>query len=157
MLSLARISFEILTEPVPFARNRVGQGHVYLPKRSRDYRSVVQQAAKIAMNHFAPMTGALFCRLEFYRKFNETSRNYGDIDNHAKAILDALSGICYVDDRQIVGANIVKRQDKDEPRIFIDIAHVGWENCYLPEPIDGCIVYATNLRRIGAPESEIAS
>lgn len=156
MLSLARISFEVLTEPIPLARPRVARGHAYLPKRSRDFREVVQQAARIAMNDFPPMTGALFCKLEFFRKFAETAPNYGDLDNHCKAIFDALNGICYVDDRQIVGIAAVKRQDKDEPRIAIDIGLADFKNLSLPEPADGYITLQGNFPRIcptDAPES----
>lgn len=137
MLSLKRISFEVLAEPVPLARPRVVRGHAYLPKRSRDYREIIQQAARIAMRHFAPMDGELFCRLTFYRKFKPTARNFGDVDNHVKAILDALNGICYKDDAQVAHIIADKRLDKDEPRVAVDIALVGFENVHMPALSEG--------------------
>ncbi|MBO4780071.1 MAG: RusA family crossover junction endodeoxyribonuclease [Selenomonadaceae bacterium] len=124
-MAMQGIKFEILTDPIPLARPRVTKGHAYLPKRSRDYRAVVQQAAKAAMGACEPLTGSLSCRLTFYRKFNPTVRNFGDLDNHVKAVLDALTdGICYGDDAQIVDIHASKRQDKAKPRVevFIGIA-----------------------------------
>ena len=137
MLSLKRISFEVLAEPIPLARPRVVRGHAYLPKRSRDYREIIQQAARIAMRHFAPMDGELFCRLTFYRKFKPTARNFGDVDNHVKAILDALNGICYKDDAQVAHVTADKCLDKDEPRVAVDIALVGFENVHMPTLSEG--------------------
>lgn len=148
MLSLKRISFEVLAEPIPLARPRVVRGHAYLPKRSRDYREIVQQAAKIAMHNFAPMDGELFCRLSFYRKYKPTARNFGDVDNHVKAVLDALNGICYKDDAQVAHVTADKCLDKDEPRVAVDIGLVGFENVALPKPIDNAIVCKINLPRI---------
>lgn len=59
--------------------------------------------------------------LVFYRKFAPTSRSYGDFDNLAKAICDALNGIVYKDDSQIVRCKIEKRQDKENPRVEISV------------------------------------
>ena len=148
MLSLKRISFEVLTEPVPLARPRVTKKGTFLPPRSRAYRAVIQQAAQVAMNHFEPMTGALFCNLEFYRKFKDTARNYGDADNHLKAILDALNGIVYLDDAQIVDISVKKRQDKAEQRIVVDIGCVGYEQFKPRNVFDDKSVYAVHVPRL---------
>ena len=48
------------------------------------------------------------CSLKLHADFfklkprNPTAKNFGDLDNFLKAVLDALNGICYVDDRQVV-------------------------------------------------------
>lgn len=42
------------------------------------------------------------------RKFDITSRHFGDIDNHVKNILDALNGICWNDDDQVVEIHAFK-------------------------------------------------
>ena len=147
MMTLKRISFEVLTEPIPLARPRVVHGHAYLPARSRDYRTVIQQAAQVAMNQFEPMTGRLFCNLEFYRKFKDDARNFGDADNHLKAILDALNGIVYHDDAQIVDIAVKKRQDKTEPRVVVDIGCVGYEQCSTRVVFDDKPVYAVRIPR----------
>ena len=127
MAELKRIAFEVLVNPIPLARPRFSRGRsVYLPKRSREYRQILQQAASVAMAKSEPLTGELFCRLNFYRKFKLNCRNFGDIDNHIKAILDALNGICYKDDSQIVTVTASKHTDK-EPRVAIEIGCVDLE------------------------------
>ena len=42
-----------------------------------------------------------------------------DIDNYNKLILDAMSGIVYIDDSQIQALHIYKDYDKENPRIEI--------------------------------------
>lgn len=127
MFELKKISFEVMTEPIPLARPRVVRGHAYLPSRSRDYKQILQQAASYVMRNWQPLTGELFCRLNFYRKFNTSSRRFGDIDNHVKAILDALNGIVFVDDAQIISILANKHTDRSEPRIEIEISTVKGE------------------------------
>lgn len=125
--STKRILLTVPIEPVPLARPRFSRGRAYLPKRSQDFRQAIQEVASIAMDSLEPFTDALFCRLAFYRKFKPTARNFGDCDNLVKAIFDALNGICYRDDAQIVDVRAIKRQDKDEPRVVIDIGCIGFE------------------------------
>ena len=124
MTELKKINFEVLTEPIPLARPRFSRNGAYLSQRSRDYRKIVQQAAQVAMAKFAPMTGELFCRLNFYRKFKATCRNFGDLDNHIKAILDALNGIVFADDAQIVQCTASKHTDKTNPHVTIEIGEL---------------------------------
>ena len=127
MVVMRYLRFEVLVDPVPLARPRFANGRVYLPQRSRDYRKILQQAAKIAMCGYEPMLGKLFCRLTFYRKFNPTTRNFGDCDNHVKATLDALNGICYVDDSQIISGSFSKQTDKAEPHVVIEVGDIELE------------------------------
>lgn len=66
-----------------------------------------------------PLTGQIKLYAEIYRNLKPESLNFGDWDNHAKAISDALNGICYLDDRQIVDGHILLF--KGEPHIFIEL------------------------------------
>jgi crossover junction endodeoxyribonuclease RusA len=49
------------------------------------------------------------------------NRRKRDIDNQLKLILDALTGIVWTDDKQIVDLRIVKAYDKPQPRAEIVI------------------------------------
>ena len=40
--------------------------------------------------------------LNFYKPRKPTAKNYGDVDNLAKGVLDACNGIIFADDSQIV-------------------------------------------------------
>ena len=74
------------------------------------------------------MTGEICASLKLYRRFKPTARNFGDADNHAKAILDGLNGICYRDDAQIVKLTVEKHVDKTSPRAEIELTCAAVES-----------------------------
>ena len=129
---MRQLIFEIPLDPVPLARPKFSHGRAYLPPRSRSYRAAVQDVVNQLMKsrNLEPFTGELICRLKFFRKFKPTTRNFGDIDNHVKAILDALQGLLFVDDRQIVSIAAQKLKDTDRPRTQISFtANKGDDYC----------------------------
>ena len=115
------IAITINTEPLPQSRPRFGNGKVYETTALRKYKSAVALVAQRQMAGLKPLTGALQCGLKFYRNFNETSRRFGDFDNLAKAVIDALNGIAFVDDSQITKCVIEKiRSERPRVEIWID-------------------------------------
>jgi len=110
------VSFTVHIAPVAKARPRVSMRHgrafAYTPKKSADYeRLIAEQCPK------APKDGPLALNLQFgipipaswsKRKkadalsgvIRPTSRP--DIDNYIKAVMDAVNGLAYHDDAQIV-------------------------------------------------------
>lgn len=58
-----------------------------------------------------------------------------DIDNCVKAILDALNGIAYDDDRQVVELHAYKLYS-DTPRAEIEIEEIIEMSLYMNEPIE---------------------
>ena len=126
------IEFTVPGKPVPMARPRVTVRGTYTPKRCRDYKAAVAIAAKAAMRGKEPLEGAVSCWIDSYfdipksytqgkklaarhNVIKPVGRNTGDADNHAKAILDALKGICLADDSQVTRLIVFKRlsnQDK---------------------------------------------
>ena len=115
-------------EPVPAARPRFGNGRAYQPKRNAEYRQRIQTAARAAMNGSAPMTGAIEADVKLFRRFKPTARNFGDCDNHAKALFDGMNQIVFEDDRQIVRCVVQKFQDKDNPRAEVTIEKLTDDN-----------------------------
>lgn len=120
------IEFTVPGRPVPMARPRVTSHGTYTPKRCRDYKDSVMWVARQAMKGKEPLDGALVCRVELYfdipksytkgrrmaAKYNTQKpigKNTGDTDNHAKAVLDALKGICWNDDSQVTKLIVTKR------------------------------------------------
>ena len=140
-----QISFTVPGKPVPMARPRVTAHGTFTPKRCRDYKAAVALAAKVAMVGKKPMDGAVVCRIELYfnvpksytqgkrlsAKHNiikPTGRNFGDADNIAKSITDAVKGICWLDDSQITRLIVSKRftDTGDKAKVWIcedDIAN----------------------------------
>ena len=56
---------------------------------------------------------------EFYRSDSRRC----DIDNLVKLVQDALNGVAYKDDSQIVGLMAAKHLDKEMPRTVVSISY----------------------------------
>ena len=111
-------------EPLPQTRPRFSKfGGCYEPAPMKEYKRKIALVANAFMqsNNLEAMTGELSASVRLYRKYKRTSRRYGDCDNHLKAIFDALNGIIYADDSQIVCCSCEKHTDKDKARIEIEI------------------------------------
>lgn len=122
----------IETNPVPLARPRFSNNRAYLPKRSRDYRELIQAATVLQLpKDFSPCEDEIVCRLKFYHKYKRSARISGDIDNHIKAVFDALQGILFKDDSQIVSCRADKYTDKKNPRVEIEIKKAANDDCAL--------------------------
>ena len=116
------ITFFVPGDPVPQDRPRActiaGKIRMYDPKTSVDWKKVVAQVASLQFNRWCG-EGALQMTLHFHLPMSDTMRKKcktitpqhtkkPDLDNLAKAIKDALSGICYKDDCQIVALILEK-------------------------------------------------
>ena len=115
------LRIEIEGDPIPAARPRYSVRRVYQPKRNVEYRQQIQAAARVAMKGKEPMSGELCAVVKLYRKYKPAARNFGDVDNHLKAIFDGLSGIVFEDDSQICRCTVEKFTDKENPRAVIEI------------------------------------
>src|ERR1022692_2656420 len=90
-----KITLVIPGKPVPLQRSRTSSGRHYLPPRSKTYRLIVQgewMAAGRPTLGDAPFT----LSARFYG-----ARPNADLDNLVKAILDALNGLAFTDDKQL--------------------------------------------------------
>ena len=106
-------------EPVPAQRPRFSGRRCYQPARNAEYRSEVEYAARLAMRGKQPLKGALTANVKLYRKYKPTSRIFGDVDNHLKALFDGMNQIVFEDDAQIVQCSVSKHTDKKNPRAEI--------------------------------------
>ena len=116
------IKFTAEIEPVPLARPRINTRtrQAFYPQRSKDFKKALGIIGKAAMHGREPMTGKLKITIDLYKNCRIDSRSYGDVDNHQKAIFDALNEICFADDCQIVKVICNKHKDKNQ-RIEIQI------------------------------------
>lgn len=115
------IKIVIKGEPIPAARPRFGNGRTYQPKRNVEYRRRIQDAARAAMDGKQLLTGEICAAVKLYRKYRPTTRLFGDVDNHLKAIFDGLNKIVFADDSQIVRCEVEKHTDKQNPRAEISL------------------------------------
>ncbi len=90
-------------------------GHTYTPKETREYEKIIAQTYSGVVFANGPLHVTLVFnndKTEITIKELKPKRNpcklRGDIDNYAKAILDALNGVAYTDDKQIVSLELKK-------------------------------------------------
>ena len=112
------IKFTAEMDAQSFKRTYVLNGRHINPHGYKVFRDVLGHLAKIAMKKRAPLTTPIKISVKVYRQRKPEGLQFGDADNHLKAICDALNGICYVDDRQIVDARI--QLFRGPPRIEIE-------------------------------------
>ncbi len=110
----------ILCLPYPPTSNlywRVWRGHPVKSPAAREYQRKVALLAKLAMGPgVKPMEGPVRVDVSVYRP-----RKIGDLDNTLKVLLDALRGIVYVDDSQVVHIEARRADDKDNPRAVVTV------------------------------------
>jgi len=96
-------------------------GIAYDPPESRKFKAKFAQMILAQLPPMQPLTGRISVRVEIYRDFKSaTTPKFGDIDNLAKIILDAINetGAVWKDDRFITELTIVKAP-APEPRVEI--------------------------------------
>ena len=106
-----RITFEV--DPCPASRPRVTRWSTYYPKRYTKFKKDMQ--ALTSEMETTLSENLLSVHVDFYIKMpksqskkkteklaNTYCSNNSDIDNYIKAILDALNGVLFIDDRQVV-------------------------------------------------------
>ena len=110
---------------MPLARPRVNTRtrQAFYPQRSKDFKKALGIIGKAAMHGKQPLTGKIKITIDLYKNCKIDSKQFGDVDNHQKAIFDALNKICFADDCQIVKAVCNKHKDKFE-RIELKIEEV---------------------------------
>lgn len=119
----------------PRLTTRGGYVHAYTPAKTREFENLVGWSAKRAMCQclpiasgcplFVQITVSLVPPLSWSRKcrsdvFGAFCPKKPDVDNGAKAILDAMNGIVYEDDAQVAGLIVQKfYAEKDEINIKV--------------------------------------
>lgn len=98
--------FLIPGDPVPKGRPRVYRGHAVTPQRTIDG----EQRVLHAFREEYPQAEPLECAVELGVEFWTAKRGRPDIDNLVKLVMDALNGVAYHDDAQIISLRASKIQ-----------------------------------------------
>ena len=132
--------FKVNSQPIPQPRPKVTRKlHVYYPGPINAFKTDVYVAAQREMfytNQDRVDNKPVYVALLFVKNAKiPTASRFGDIDNLAKGVLDAMNGLVYADDRQIVGGHFFKACTK------------GPDECVNVFVTDGLIDYIDFLQR----------
>lgn len=130
------VKFTVPGNPVGKARPRMTRsGHAYTPDKTVSYENLVKMCFIEKYTDWVPVSGEAILRMNAYYPIPKSASKKKkidmvigeirptkkpDLDNVMKAIADALNGIAYVDDSQIVTAEVRKYYD-DTPRVEVVI------------------------------------
>ena len=119
-------TFTVPGNPKPKERPRFGRGRGYTTEATRAAEARVASSFRdnLGLRHTieSPVTGPLRVRLRFFR---DNMRRV-DLDNLSKIPLDALNGLAWGDDSQIVSLIASKHLDRDSPRTEIELWTTEW-------------------------------
>jgi Holliday junction resolvase RusA-like endonuclease len=118
------VSFTVPGDPVTWKRAKRGQGRSYTDPKDAAHREKIRAFARQAGIR-QPLRGAVRLDVYVFTRFDPLDRRSGDRDNHEKAIKDALTGIAFVDDIQVVDGRTRKARDEGDPRTEIEIAEIA--------------------------------
>lgn len=110
-----------LTLPFPPSANRywrVWRGRPVVSSEARQYKLDVATLARVA--GLRPVEGSVSLTLNIYRP-----RKAGDLSNRIKVVEDALQGIAYENDSQVVEIIARRHDDAKNPRIEVEIARAA--------------------------------
>lgn len=108
----------VFTLPYPISANRYWRnvnGRTLLSAEARQYKHDAFLYAR-RDDVTEPAEGPLSVTLVFYRP-----RKSGDLDNRIKVTLDALNGVAWKDDDQVVEIHAYRRDDKHDPRVTVSV------------------------------------
>lgn len=106
-----------LTLPYPPSVNRIWRvfrNRIIKAKEGRTYAAKVR--ASVAELGLQPADGPLSVTVTAFRP-----QKRGDLDNVLKAALDALNGVAWTDDSQVVELHAWRKDDKHNPRLEVHV------------------------------------
>lgn len=109
-----------LTLPYPPSVNtywRQVNNRIYTTHEAKKYKQTV--AKQCTIEGHVPLDGSVAVDIKVFRPAKR-----GDLDNTLKVSLDSLKGFCFHDDKQIVKIVAERYDDKDNPRIEIEITQL---------------------------------
>ncbi len=130
-----KIRFTVPGPPQGKARPRLGKGRTYTPQKTREYEELVRACFRAKAPGILPSTGKISLEMEIYmpipRSASKTVREKmlsgeirpfkkPDSDNVEKAVWDALNGLAYFDDAQIVH-NVTEKWYATVPCVVVTV------------------------------------
>lgn len=105
---MAEYSFTI---PVPPSANRywmVAHNRIIVTPEASSYK----QQIFIQLRNYEPLRGDVAVNFTVFRPYKR-----GDLDNYCKVMFDAMKGLVWLDDSQVVEMHAFRENDKLKPRV----------------------------------------
>lgn len=121
------MNFTVYGNPVPKARPRLGKaGNVYTPSPTKQAEFLIQQVFRFGTDR-TKLDGPVALTIYFCFKRPKSVKpgsphvKRPDLDNLAKTVKDALTGLAWHDDSQVIDLHAFKRYTTGKPRTEITI------------------------------------
>ena len=115
------VEFKVEGKPQPKQRPRFSNGRVYTPTQTKSYEALVGWKCREVYKQLPtdkPVTVAIEINLSLPKttknRIGDWCMKNTDIDNVGKIILDSLNGIAYLDDKQVVELNVMKKWNSSD-------------------------------------------
>ena len=114
------IKLTLPNPPLVNRRTRValrgGRAFVHTTREDKEF---IGQVGRLLMaSKIKPYRGMVGMEITWYRRARR-----GDVDAPIKSVLDSLQGGIYQDDKQVSDLRVIRRDDKENPRIEVE----AWE------------------------------
>lgn len=120
-----QLIFSVEGDPVGKQRPRFARGRTYTPKKTVDYEKQISDKAREAMGSSnvldTPVAVYIYANYKVPSSYSKQRRanclagverpKVNDIDNVCKCVLDAMNGVVFLDDNQVVSLHATKRFD----------------------------------------------
>lgn len=128
--------FEIDFTPMKRRPRIKRNGQSYDPKENQREKRAMVAAFKAQCGAVVPLEGAVSVKVDIYRRMpknrpqkllREFDTYKPDADNIAKAVLDAMNGLAFVDDSQVVSLTATKhdRTHRESDMVAVEIEEVA--------------------------------
>ena len=133
---VSSVSFDVCGKISGKGRPRFTRsGRPYTPKATRDYEAAIREAFENAPGRPPePFSGPIAVCINTHRQlpkstpksvYSEQDTHKPDIDNVAKIVLDALNGVAWEDDAQVVSLKVLKLNRTRSPeRLSVSITEL---------------------------------
>jgi len=110
------------------ARARITRFGTYTPKTSKDYETLIKGCFVANNGTYTekPVNVGIIAYFQYPKSYTKKKKaetpipmKKPDIDNIAKSVLDALNGVAYKDDAQVVSLNVSKYWTQGEERLRV--------------------------------------
>ena len=134
---MSSVSFDVFGKVRGKGRPRFTRGgRPYTPKATRDYERTIREAFENAPGRpREPFSGPISVCIMTYRQlpkstpksvYSEPDTHKPDIDNVAKIVLDALNGVAWEDDAQVVSLTVSKlNRTRSTERLSVSITELN--------------------------------